>query len=118
MYQLPFEEFVSKFVIEYWTDVKRGAPEFADHTEPVDESLEDLLSQINYSISEPNILNMKHEIGEGWQIIFEQTQNGWRVSDYSAGPNSYLTKRNYFCSVYKPLFEPFFNRICDNVYRT
>jgi len=113
---ISFEEFASKFVIEYWIEMKKGPPEFANHAEPIEETVEELLSEIEYSIPETGTLNMTHEIGEGWQFKFVQSGDRWKVVNFSAGPNSNLGKRNYFCSVYKPLFEPVFYRICQNVY--
>ncbi|MDB4669789.1 hypothetical protein OAF33_01970 [bacterium] len=120
-----FEQFASAFVHAYWSTVKdRTFPMPPD--EPVEESLEEILSAVKYSTKRKRSLTkrqreyeirMKGEMGAWWHFGFRHEAGAWRLVYAKANSYKKFSPHDLLDSVYGPHFRPFLNHVTSEANR-
>ena len=114
-----FELFAQAFVRVYWETVKSQRFSMPPD-EPVEKTVEELLSEISYSISSeqsqaesevPYGLLMKNTYGDWWLITFRRTSTGWRSVGFSAPSDDPSKPHDLLDAVYSPYFKPFLEHV-------
>jgi len=111
-----FEQFVAAFVHAYWSTIKNGDfPMPPD--EPVDESLEELLSSVSFTIESGNGLDHKFrmtgEAGDWWRFGFYCQNENWKLVRASARSEKKHSPHDLLDQVYAPHFRPFLEHVTD-----
>lgn len=80
--RIDFQYFAERFVAAYWQDV-------IDHPdpEPIEETLDELLATISWEVhqSEGNdLIIMRNDAGDVWNISFRKVKSGWSVVEFTA----------------------------------
>ena len=103
-----FEHFASAFVDAYWSAVKDGTFSMPPN-EPVEESLEELLSAISYTIGRKGkefTLRMTTEMGDWWMFGFSHCNGVWKLMSASARSDKRNSPHDLLGAVYESYFRP------------
>jgi hypothetical protein len=116
-----FEVFARDFVRAYWQTVKSG--EFPmPPNEPVEETLDELLSVVSYSteiqpasngcdLSYKLLMTTTH--GDWWHFTFRRTIGGWSPVGCSAPSDDGPNPHDLLGTVYANDFEPFLRHVAN-----
>ena len=103
-----FEHFASAFVDAYWSAVKDGTFSMSPN-EPVEESLEELLSAISYTTGRKEkefTLRMTTEMGDWWMFGFSHCSGAWKLMSASARSDKRNFPHDLLGAVYESYFRP------------
>jgi len=103
-----FECFASAFVVAYWSAVKDGAFPIPPD-EPVEESLEELLSAVSYTTDgkgQEYTLRTTRDQGDWWMFGFRPHGGAWNLLRASARSGKNNPAHNLLGVVYEPYFRP------------
>ena len=119
--QASFEAFARDFVRAYWRTVKSGGFPMPPN-EPVEETLEELLSAVSYSTEvQPSShgsglsyeLLMTNTLGDWWHFTFRGTTGGWSLVGCSARSDDDSAPHDLLDTVYSHYFEPFLRHVTN-----
>ena len=114
-------QFVDRFVIAYWDDVANTPSEFADHSDPCEESLEELLADVtvDWSQNTPEHLRieMSNTIGDAWRFVFADNRGTWVLKTATSGSLPDINRVDLLDSTYNDYFRPFLDRVIANAQR-
>ena len=103
-----FARFASGFVEAYWRTVKDGTFSMPPN-EPVEESMEELLSAVSYTTEQKGkeyMLRMTGEMGDWWIFGFSYCGKAWKLVDASARSDKRDSPHDLLGVVYEPYFRP------------
>ncbi len=111
-----FERFAAGLVRSYWSTVKSEAFSMPPN-EPVEESLDELLSSVSYKIEQcidGNFqLLMTGEAGDWWRFGFTRRGRAWEMTSASAKSDNTNSPHDLMNGVYAPHFRPFLRHVTD-----
>ena len=111
-----FERFASAFVRAYWSTIKDGTFSMPPD-EPVEESLDDLLSAISYTVERSNHgkrqFLMTGEAGDWWRFGFASRGGVWELTSASARSDKKNSPHDLLGEVYAPHFRPFLEHVAN-----
>jgi hypothetical protein len=115
-----FAVFCKRFVRNYWNEIAQGSAELPG-SEPCGQSLEGLLSEIEYSTSCEHggdrralglfTLRMTNATGDVWRFTFRSKNGRWTIQSASSGSPNNDAGVNWLDEVYSQWFLPFLHRI-------
>jgi hypothetical protein len=111
-----FTDFCWRFVRNYWNEIAQGTPELPG-SEPCEQSLEELLSEIEYSSSCEHdgirefTLRMMNTTGDVWRFKFRPKNGQWVIQSATSGSHYDEARVNWLDAVYSPWFLPLLNRV-------
>jgi len=109
-----FKRFASAFVDAYWRAVKDGTFSMPPN-EPVEESLEELLSAVSYTTElkgarnqarKEYMLRMTGEMGDWWIFGFSRCGKAWKLVSASARSDNKNSSHDLLGVVYESYFRP------------
>jgi hypothetical protein len=109
-----FERFASSFVRAYWSTIKEGTFSMPPN-EPVEETLEELLSAVSFEIEPINQgsheFRMTGEAGDWWAFGFNRQRGTWKIMSASARSDKKNSPHDLFDEGYAPHFRPFLEHV-------
>ena len=111
-------QFVKRFVNAYWEDVANNPAEFADHSDPCSETLDELLADVtvNWTQNSPEHLNleMSNTIGDAWRFVFANDRRLWTIETATSGSMPEINLVDLLDETYAEYFRPFLDRVLAN----
>ena len=115
-----FEKFASSFVHWYWSTTKDGMFSMPPD-EPVEESLEELLSSVSYTVETGDgkwhRILMTGEAGDWWRFGFDYRNRTWMLSRASARSDKKNSPHDLLGDVYASYFRPFLEHVAAQANR-
>ena len=108
-----FDKFSQRFVRNYWDTIAQDALDLPG-SEPSEKSLEELLSEIHYSISSEHglfTLLMINTLGDIWRFTFRLHKGRWTIHSATSGNPENHALVNWLDEVYSPWFQPFLDKL-------
>ena len=116
-----FRSFAERFVRCYWEEVSRGSPEFANHSDPCEQSPEELLAEIDWETPRQSdnavstdgqwSLQMANTSGDAWRFTFRLDGSEWVLVTATSGSRRKPARVDLLDETYARDFRPFLNRI-------
>jgi len=108
-------QFIDRFVNSYWADVADNPPEFADHSDPCTETLDELLANVanNWQQNTPEHLaiQMSNTAGDAWRFVFSNSRHQWTIKSASSGTLPDIDRVDLLDETYVEYFRPFLDRV-------
>ncbi|MEM9283813.1 MAG: hypothetical protein AAGA96_18480 [Verrucomicrobiota bacterium] len=112
-----FDRFASAFVRAYWSTIKDGTF-LMPPDEPVEESLDDLLSSVSYAVEPSNHGNrqfrMTGDAGDWWRFGFDCRGGVWELTSAAARSDKTNSPHDLLDEVYAPHFRPFLDHVTNH----
>lgn len=115
-----FTVFCQRFVRNYWDEIAQGSLELPG-SEPCEQSLEELLTEIEFSSSCEDdgdrknlglfILRMTNTAGDVWRFTFRAKNGQWAIQSATSGSPSNDARVNWLDEVYSQWFRPLLDRL-------
>jgi len=112
-----FHAFAERFIRHYCEEIVTESPEFADHQEPCEQSLEEVLAEFTFvttshdddsiRIFEMQMLRSSADVSDSWELGFCRDGEKWVLASAIA----YSSKTDMLDEVYGPYFKSFFKRV-------
>lgn len=112
--QEDFDAFAGRFVRIYMKTVKSGEFPMPPY-EPVQESVEELIADVSYSI-EPNVtaeggsavfeLHLTSKLGDWWRFGFKRDPKRWKLINCTARSDDEAQPHDLLDAVYSQYFRP------------
>lgn len=111
-----FDTFAQSFVRNYWETLKLGTYPMPPN-EPVEESLEELLTAVTFEISPASkvqngrLLTMRSKRGDWWTFTFRDSPHGWEVIGCLANSDDSSHPHDLFDTNFGQHFGPFLRHV-------